>query len=57
MYAVVVAVAAGGGWCGHRTCSVISVLCGIGDVRGRAVSFHGRSTEMAPEHYFENTYR
>ena len=31
----------------HYTPGVISVLCGIGDVRSRAVSLRGRSTEMA----------
>ena len=33
------------------------MLCGIGDVRSRAVSLHGRSTGMTREQYFENTYR
>ena len=41
----------------NYTRGVISVLCGIGDVRSRAVSLRGRSTGMMPEQYFENTYR
>ncbi len=34
----------------NYTRGVISVLCGIGDVRSRAVSLHGRSTGMTPGH-------
>ena len=41
----------------NYTRGVISVLCGIGDVRSRVASLHGRSTGMAPREYFENTYR
>ena len=37
----------------HYTRGVISVLCGIGDVRSRAVSLHGHSTGMGPEQYFD----
>ena len=41
----------------HCTCGIISVLCGIGDVRNRAAPLCGRNIGMMPEHYFENIYR
>ena len=41
----------------QHTDSAISVLCGRGEVRGRAAPFRGRSIGMAPEHHFETAHR